>query len=463
MDKKRSRKLIAGSFRDPSGHLFYQDGILYRQINRMYRQNYETLMHSGLYDDLVNNELIIRHAEMSHPDFEANDSFKVIRPQPLQFVSYPYEWCFSQLKHAALATLAIQKRALDHEMVLKDASAYNIQFFKGHPVLIDTLSFERYEEGKPWIAYKQFCQHFLAPLALMSHKDVRLSQLFRIYIDGVPLDLASAILPLSTYLRMGLFLHVHLHAKSQKHFSDKAIKRNTRKFGVKKLSLLGLITNLQTTIHNLKWRHKGTEWGEYYKKTNYSHDGFEHKKELVHSYLTEIDAKTVWDLGANTGIFSRMGNKNDGITVSFDRDPAAVERNYIESIRRKEENILPLVLDLTNPSSGIGWQNEERTSLMDRGPADVVLALALIHHLAISNHVPFIRIAAFLSKICGFLIMEFVPKSDSQVQKLLATREDVFPLYTQEDFEQSSGQYFSIIHSKRIKNTQRTLYLMRKI
>lgn len=187
---------ISGSFRDPSGELFSQEGIIYRKINYSYKDPYEHMMASGLYEDLVSNGLLIPHEEIQN---EPSDTcFKIIRPQLIDFISYPYEWCFSQLKDAALLTLDIQTRALQFGMTLKDGSAYNIQYHRGRPVFIDTLSFARYCEGSPWIAYRQFCQHFLAPLVLMSYKDVRLSQLLRIYLDGVPLDLASSLAPWST-------------------------------------------------------------------------------------------------------------------------------------------------------------------------------------------------------------------------------------------------------------------------
>ena len=178
--------------------------------------------------------------------------------------------------------------------------------------------------------------------------------------------------------------------------------------------------------------------------------------------LDKINAKSVWDLGANVGIFSRIASDRGIQTISFDIDPAAVEKNYLECVERNEANILPLLLDLTNPSPGIGWQNQERTSLLERGPAETVLALALIHHLAISNNLPFGKIANFLSRICSSLIIEFIPKSDSQVQKLLSTREDIFPNYTQGNFENGFKDFFKIQSSVKIKDSQRTLYLMER-
>jgi hypothetical protein len=449
-----------GSFRDPSGSLFWQDGSLYRQVNITYKENYQHLMKSGLYEALTTDGLLIPHEEVDIESPQPDLAYNVIRPELIPFISYPYEWCFSQLKDVALTTLRIQKVCLNFGMSLKDCSAYNIQFRQGRPVLIDTLSFEKYREGQPWVSYRQFCQHFLAPLALTSHRDTRLNRLLRIYIDGIPLDLASSLLPFHTYLMFSLLSHIHLHARSQKRFASKAV--DTTRYKVSRLSLLGIIDSLESAVRKQKWQPHGMEVADYYQDTNYSSDAFAHKKQIVAEFIDKIDPRSVWDLGANVGVFSRIAGDRGIPTVSFDIDSAAVENNYLECVRRKETNILPLVLDLTNPSPGIGWGNEERLSLAERGPADGVLALALVHHLAISNNVPFNRIAEFLSRICRSLIIEFIPKSDSQVQRLLATRDDVFPDYTQHCFEDEFKRYFKIESSLGIRDSKRTLYLMRK-
>ena len=389
---------LSASFRDPSGFLFSRNGILYRQINRAYENDYARLMDSGLYDKLVKAGLLIPHVESDQLSAESETAFKVILPERVPFISYPYEWSFSQLKDAALATLNIQKRALKLNLSLKDASAYNIQFVRGKATLIDTLSFEIYKEGQPWVAYKQFCQHFLAPLALMAYRDVRLSQLLRVYIDGVPLDLASGLLPAKTKFNFGLLTHIHIHAGAQKRYSDKVVK--PRMNGMSKQALTGLIESLEATIRKLTWKPAGTEWGDYYEKTNYTDLAFEHKKQLVKEWSIEKKPALVWDLGGNTGIFSREAASSGAFTVSFDIDPAAVEQNYHTVKAKKEQNILPLVLDLTNPSPAIGWDNNERDSFGARGPVDMALALAVVHHLAISNNVPLPQLANFFAAHC---------------------------------------------------------------
>lgn len=457
---KKAKKYVPGSFRDPSGFLFYKNNIIYRQINKVYKENYDHLINSGLYETLTGRGLLIKHKEVDIRSPEPGKAYKIIKPEPIPFISYPYEWCFSQLKDAALTTFKIQKIAMDFGMILKDCSAYNIQFNRGKALLIDTISFEKYKEGSSWVAYRQACQHFLAPLALMSYRDIRFNQLFRIYLDGIPLDLASLLLPASTRFNFSLLSHIHLHARSQKYFADKRVKINTRK--ISRLSLLGLIDNLESTIKKMKWHPAGTEWADYYDDTNYSTKAIEDKKEIISRMLKKTRTKMLWDLGANDGLFSRIASGQNIFTVSFDVDYAAVEKNYLRSIKNNETYILPLILDLTNPSPAIGWENRERMSLTGRGPVDTVMALALIHHLAISNNLPFYKIANFLNQICRWLIIEFIPKNDSQVERLLYTREDIFPDYNRKNFENVSGNYFNIIMAEKIKDSKRILYLMEK-
>jgi len=453
---------VSASFRDPNGFLFCKDGTVYRQVNIRYKENYDYLMKSGLYKELTKKNLLVPHKEENTKPVLSNNAYKIIKPQQIPFISYPYEWCFSQLKAAAITTLKIQKIALKFEMSLKDASAYNIQFLGHRPIFIDTLSFEKYSESKPWIAYRQFCQHFLAPLALMAHKDIKLNQLLRIHIDGIPLDLVSRLLPIRTWCTPSLLLHVHLHAKSQKHFAKKISKKDSVKTKFTLHSFLALIDNLESSIRKLEWKPGDTEWKDYYKGDSYKSTSFRYKQKIVLGFLDKIKPRTVWDLGANTGIFSRIAKNKRALTVSFDVDPACVEINYRLALKNKETNILPLLIDLTNPSPGIGWENSERNSFMKRGPADTIFALALIHHLAISNNLPFDKIAKFFRKICNSLIIEFIPKTDAKVKRLLSMREDIFSEYTQRNFEEEFSKYFKIQASAKIKSSERILYLMKK-
>ena len=448
------------SFRDPSGFVFKKnDGVL-RQINKSYSVQYEHLMSSGLYANLIEDSLLVAHTELNDLSGFTSEKYKIIEPQPIPFISFPYEWCFSQLKDAALLTLEIQKRALSYGMSLKDASAYNIQFIGYQPIYIDTLSFEFYPENKPWVAYRQFCQHFLAPLAVMAKVDINLGVLSQSYIDGLPLELASHLLPSRTKLALGLGSHIHLHARSQNQHAHQP--KTVKDYALSKERLIALLANLESTVRGLKLPAQKTVWQDYYENTNYTPQAAEHKKEVIGNWLTRLKPSSVWDAGANDGTFSSLSAERGSYTVASDIDPMAVEIAYKKAKDKKATKLLPLIIDITAPSPAIGWHNTERPAFLKRGTFDVVLCLAFVHHLAIANNIPLHFIAQLFSEQATFLIIEFVPKEDSNAARLLAVREDIFPEYTATGFEKEFSHYFSIEKKELVKETNRILYLLKK-
>ena len=347
-------------------------------------------------------------------------------------------------------------------MILKDASAYNVQFHRGKPILIDTLSFETYAEGRPWVAYKQFCEHFVAPLAVMALRDIRLGQLLKSYLDGLPLNLASSLLPRRTFLKFGLLAHLHLHALSARHYSEKA-DASTPGRSVTRNALLAIVASLHKAVEKLNWEPPKSQWVRYYaSEHSYSTEAMEEKMQFVEKCLDEIRPDAVVDLGANTGAFSRLALQRGIETVSCDSDPGCVELSYRWGRDHKEEKLLPLLTDLTNPSPAIGWNNRERLPMNERVKGDVVFALALVHHLAISNNVPLGNVAAYFAKFGRHLIVEFVPKADDMVRKMLSTREDIFAEYSREGFEKAFSTVFKIVRSRDFSNSSRTIYLMER-
>jgi hypothetical protein len=297
----------------------------------------------------------------------------------------------------------------------------------------------------------------------MAHTDARLGQLGRIHLDGVPLDLASRLLPWRSRLDLGLLSHLHLHARSQAHFADRGI--GDVRIGRRPLrpgALRALIEHLERTVKRLEWRPGRSAWLDYYDHTTYSTRAAEEKTRLVAEWLDRIGPRTVWDLGANTGAFSRLAARNGALTVAFDADVATVDRHFRDCVARAEERVLPLVLDLTNPSPSLGWHHRERASLRERGPADLVLALALAHHLAIGNNVPLADVADFLSDVGRALVIEFVPKGDPQVERLLASREDVFPDYGRDGFERAFASRFTLHTAVQLPDCERILYVMER-
>jgi ribosomal protein L11 methylase PrmA len=454
---------IPGSFRDPSGFLYHRDNVLLRQINPVYADDYDTLKSSGLYDELVGKQLLIPHEEVDVGLAHSQPAYKVIKPEPLAFISYPYEWCFSQLKDAALLTLDIQSRAYAKGMVLKDATAYNVQFHNGKAIFIDSLSFELYKKGTPWSAYRQFCQHFLAPLALMSKVDIHLNQLFRTNIDGVPLELAAELMPFKSRLSPSLAMHLFMHARSIAEAGRQkgAQGGNQSQRAFSQAAFLGLIDSLRSAISNLNWKPGGTEWFDYYEANNqYGEAGLEEKDKLVEDFVSQVQFKTAWDLGGNTGRFSRIAARQGAKVICADIDPGCVEANYRYVKENGETTLLPLRLDLTNPSPAIGWANAERQSFVERGPADMILALGLVHHLVIANNVAIPMLAEFFARSCRYLVVEFIPKGDPQMDKLLSSRPDIFADYDKEHFEAYFSGHFRILKQANVPHTPRTLYLM---
>lgn len=454
------------SFRDPAGHIFTEGGKLYRQVNKAGKADYDLTMESGLYDDLVKNGLLVAHTEVKGA--AEGDVYKVLEPARIPFISYPYEWTFAQLKDAALLTLAVQKKALEHGMILKDASAYNVQFIGRQPIFIDTLSFKKYEAGEAWEGYRQFCEHFLAPLALARYSSYDALKLLRVELEGLTLDLATKLLPRRAKLRPGLFSHLFLHNASQKKYQNIASDKGTAAVSKRKVSpfaMQGIIGSLESSVKKLQPPHQTTEWGDYYTFTNYSEKGFEYKRTLVKNMLDSVKPRPqiVWDMGANNGEFSVIAAESDIYTVAMDIDPLAVERNYLAKANEQQAaNMLPLVQDCINPSPANGFMGTERDSLFDRGPADVVMALAIIHHLAIGRNVPLERLAELFARLGKHVIIEFVPKGDSKVDILLASRRDIFEHYDTPSFEAAMAKHFKLVTKEPIKQTKRTLYLYKR-
>ncbi|HEU5169000.1 MAG TPA: hypothetical protein VFU46_00605 [Gemmatimonadales bacterium] len=452
---------LPASFRDPAGYVFRRGGELYRCITHRHADDYAALMASGLYEELTAAGLLIPHAEAPVELADDSNAHRVLRPEPIEFVSYPYEWCFGQLQAAALCSLEIQRRAVARGMALKDASAYNVQFRAGRPVLIDTLSLERYPDGAPWVAYRQFCEHFLAPLLLVARVDASLGRLLQTHLDGVPLGTASRLLGARAWGSAGALMHVVLHARSLRK-QGAAHGARARTAVINRRRLLALLDHLEQVVRGCNWNPASTEWAEYGQSHGYGAESLAAKRQKVADWLVRCAPGVVWDLGANTGDYSRLAAAAGARVVAFDADPGAVELNYRRVVAAGETRLLPLVMDLAAPSPSLGWNLCERLSLVERGPADAVLALALVHHLAIARNLPLGMIAEFFSRLGHHLVVEFVPKDDPMARRLLAARADVFDEYRPDAFERVFARSFRVCERYPISGTSRTLYLMER-
>ncbi len=448
-----------GSYRDPAGFVFRRDSVVYRQIEPSFAADWDYYLASGLHDRLSAEGVVVNDEEVDLGLAAAPPAYRVIRPDPIEVISYPYEWSFSQLQDAALLTLRAQARATEAGMTLRDASAYNIQFYRGRPILIDSLSFERADSGRPWAPYRQFCEHFLAPLALMAKVDVRLGRMLRDHLEGIPLDLAARLLPGRTRLSFGLGPHIHLHARAQRQHADDASAPGAgaeATMSPKKLATL--IESLRDTVSGLSWEPAGTAWADYADNTSYGDAATSAKSQAVGEALSVVGGGRAWDLGANTGRYSRIAADAGYQVVALDIDPAAVERGYLAVKSDGREDILPLLADITDPSPPLGWGSAERAGLLDRIHADVILALALVHHLAIGSNVPLPMIAALFARLGPHAIVEFVPKEDAMVQRLLASRRDVFDDYTIDGFRAAFAAHFSVVSETALEGSSRTLF-----
>jgi ribosomal protein L11 methylase PrmA len=449
------------SFRDPAGFVYRRDGTIYRQVNRAHAGTWDDLEASGLLRRLQHEGLLVDHEPIGlRQAAEPELAHVILRPDPLDFISYPYEWSFGQLKDAATLTLVAQGVAAAAGFTMRDASAYNVQFQAGKPILIDSLSFERAVPGTPWTAYRQFCEQFLAPLALMARVDVRCGLLLQSFIDGIPIDLAATLLPGRTRIDFGLATHIHAHAAAQRRYGSGPPGGRGPTMGP--LRQAALLDSLLRTVERLDWRPGTTEWAGYADATGYGDTAARSKDSIVERFLGSTAKGVVWDIGANTGRFSAIAARLGHRVVAWDFDAGAVELHYRTLKAASTSSILPLVADIANPSPAIGWAGAERRSLLDRADADTVLALALVHHLAIGRNIPLRSIVEIFAKLGRELIVEFIPKTDPMVGRLLANREDVFPDYTGAGFGRAFGEAFDIVDQAPVEDSQRSLFRMRR-
>ena len=452
------------SFRDPSGFVFTLNKKVYRAIAPAGLPDFTLLHSSGLYDALVAKKMLLSHSEINDASLLPDNlsTYKVIQPEEIPFISYPYEWCFSQLKKAALLTLSIQMEAMKRGMTLKDATAFNIQFRGTQPVFIDTLSFEKYEEGKPWVAYRQFCQHFLAPLALMAWKSLSLSSLSRLYLDGIPLDLANTLLPKRALLNSTVLSHIHFHSRFKAASTTPGTEKRKTSVTLSKGKLTALLQHMEDGIRDLRIKKMQTAWVDYHEFDNYTEAAKKKKHEVIAGWMEKLKPSSTWDLGCNTGEYSLLASRHSANVLSMDYDVQCIEELYNKATAQKTFNILPLTVDLSNPTPAIGWAGAERKTIPQRGHADLLLALALVHHLRIGNNTPWNMIAKLFSEWGDNAIVEFVPREDSQIQRMLGQRKDIFNDLDDTGFKRAFGEYFDISDSSPLPDSLRVLCLLKR-
>ncbi|HUQ96781.1 MAG TPA: hypothetical protein VM010_03880 [Chitinophagaceae bacterium] len=445
------------SYRDPSGFVFEHEGVLYRQVNQSYKQDFTRFMESGLYSQLLTDKKLIAHEEIPINFLKDARWFTTLRPEIIPVITYPFEWCFQQLKEAALLTLALAEKAASFGMMLKDATPYNIQFYKGAVIFLDTLSFEIWDETKPWIAYRQFCETFLAPLALMNFLKTPLQPFLLAYPEGIPLMVAKKMLPLKSKFNLGCYLHLHLHAG---YSAKKAVPEKTIAFSKNKL--LHILQHLKQTITAFTLDEKST-WSEYYNEAAQRGDYLNLKKEIISGWILSFSTiKTAFDAGANEGVFTGLLAQNGIRTIAADGDHFAIDTLYNKLKGTQAELIIPIITNLGNPGPAFGANGTERASFFSRLYSDLVLALALMHHLVLDHQFSFEMLASFFAKLGNYLLIEFVPKEDEKARLLLSRKKDTYDWYTQVQFENVFSEVFQIVKRQEIGASGRTLYLMQQ-
>ncbi len=453
-----------GSFKDPSGRVFLHEDRVFRTLNPDGRAQFDRLVESGLFQTLVDAGSLVpttlrAAAQVGLP--EADVGTHVLEHERIPFVTYPYEWSFEMLRDAALLTLDILDRALDHELILKDATPFNVQFHGAHPVFIDVLSFEPHAGNRPWMGYAQFCSTFLYPLMLTAYKGVEFHPLLRGTLGTVNVTDMSRLLGWRDLLRPGVFKHVALAARLQRSFQHQTDALSTRfaevNFGTELIR--ANVAGLRRVLRKLVYREADSAWREYATTHSYDAAARAAKETFVTDALAATRPAQVWDLGCNVGEFSQFAAEAGAAVLAIDGDPACIDRLYrAQKAGERSPRIQPLVGDLTNPSPGMGWALAERRPWGERGRADFFLALALVHHLAIGSNVPLDACAAFLRDVAPAGVVEFVARADAMVQRLLATRDDVFPDYTLAHFEACLTRHFAIQQRQTTHDGTRVLF-----
>ena len=451
-----------GSFRDPKGRVYIADDYVYRTVMPVAEEDYKFVLNSGLMERLVGTGRLVGYKEVSLEVLgsETSGSRYVLEHPKLPFISHPYEWSFSALKAAALLQLDVILTALEHDVALSDATAYNIQFLGPNPIFIDHLSFRPYREGEYWIGHRQFCEQFLNPLLLRAKLGIPHNAWYRGSLEGIPTQDLKAMLPLKSKLGWNIFTHVVLQGHFQKASMDRQSRATVSSNGaaLPKAAYQRMIAGLKNWIDSLT--PPGSEksvWGTYADDNSYKSSEAKQKEAFISKFASETKPAMLWDIGCNTGNFSKAAlDAGAKYAIGFDFDPLALDM-ALSRAQKEQLNFLALFLDVANPTSDQGWAEAERKGLAARATADAVLALALVHHLAITRNVPLPQVVEWLVSLAPTGVVEFVPKEDVMVQELLRLREDIFDDYSEATFIDTLKRQANIVEMEQVSESGRKL------
>ena len=456
---------VPGSFRDPRGHVFEREDRIFRTITPLAIEDYEFAKDSKLLRRWIEQGRFVTSDELDPANLaNAPEGVRIVEHERLPLITYPYEWSFGMLQSAALLHLDLQREALDDGISFSDATAYNIQFKGIRPVFIDLLSLRRYREGEFWLGYSQFCEQFLNPLLLRSTLGITHNAWFRGALEGIPSADLARILPIRSKLSLKVLAHVLGPAKMQaaalaRRDKIKATESRLSSRGLSRYGYIGILEQLRNWIAKLRPLDIGkSTWGDYQDTHTYDDDETRAKRAFVAEFIEKTQPRHVGDFGCNTGAFSELACQAGAeLVVGFEYDPIALERAYQRAVTN-DLNFMPLFLDAANPSPAQGWRQTERQGLAERVQFDAIMALAFEHHLAIGRNIPLVEVVGWLVAFAPRGIIEFVHKSDSTIQQMLARREDIFPDYSRSEFEQALCKVARIEQAREITKEGRTLF-----
>ena len=465
MDPTVMNGIEEGSYRDRNGSVFYFNNTVYRGISEKALQNWLVLAETGFFQQACACGEIVRTRQVDPvkaglPVAQEGRWAAVLRHESIPFVSYPYEWSFNALKDAGLLQLRLLLHGLAEDMILKDASAFNVQWVGTRPVFIDIPSFEPWSSGEPWTGYRQFCQMFLYPLLLQAYKNSSFQPWLRGRLDGIdPIEMNN-LMSWRDRLRAGVFPHVYLHAKFEKRFNNDAtsVKDRLRASGFAKELILANVRRMERLVSGLTWQQPQSEWSSYGGGAHYS-DADKHAKEhFVRKVASSRWWPLAWDLGCNQGLYSRILAEHADTVVAMDADHLTIDRLYQDLRSENNLRILPLVINLADPPPALGWKGRERKTLAERGCPALTLCLALIHHVVIQANIPLSDFICWLRNLGGALVIEFVTREDPMVQRLLRNKVDDYTDYDQANFEMLLKQNFHLVMKENLPCGTRSLY-----
>jgi len=412
-----------GSFRDPTSRVFLDGERVVRAMDDDAFADLEAALAGRFLPAALRAGTVVATEVVDDPAAAGLPSpwtHAVAHPRMATW-SYPYEWSFSMLRDAAILQLELLRDALAEGFTLKDATPYNVQFDGARPVFVDVGSVERLGDGDPWYGYLQFCQQFLYPLLLCSYADLAFQPFLRGSLEGITPEVASRVLGPLRLPRKGVLVHVALHARAQARFADTDadVKQELRKGGMRKELIEANVKGLLRTLDGLRWKQSESEWSSYSERGHYTDDDLRAKEAFVAEVAGQRHRGIIWDVGCNDGRFSELVADDCDRVVAFDGDHLVVDLLYRRLAQAGERRILPLVVDLTDPSPGLGWANRERAPFLERNRPDLVLALAVIHHVVISGNVPVPAALDLFAGLGGELVLEIPTERDPMVRRLL--------------------------------------------